>query len=212
MMKIIKTEFDTVSIAILKMDTEIDYRILIEDKSSIEDIINTVHKSKMRKQQLLATRYLLQQLLGKDNGYRIDYTPHGKPFIKDSEYEISISHTKEFIAMIISKGRRVGVDIEIFDDRILRIEKKFIRDDEREFLSTEHFLEQVYIIWSTKETLFKIHERGGLIFKENLVVHPFEYCPKGTLTAEIVTVGNRKKYLVNYELVDELLLVYSVED
>jgi 4'-phosphopantetheinyl transferase len=201
----------SLSIAILKMEEDMDYSLLIKDSKSIEDIVNTEHKSSIRKQQLFAARYLLQELTNDDNPYVIGYTKHGKPFIKVSDWEISISHTKEYIALILSKDRKAGIDIEVLDPRILRIEKKFLRDDEKEFMNPNYYLEQLYIIWSVKETLFKIHERGGLIFKENLKVHPFEFQGKGTVQADITIDEFHKTYSVNYEQINKLMLVYATE-
>lgn len=200
------------SIAILRMDEHQDYSLLIKDNKSIEDILNTEHKSHIRKQQLFAARYLLQELTNDSKPYIIAYTDHGKPFIKDCPWEISVSHSGEFIALILSKDRKTGIDIEVLDPRIFRIENKFLRTDEKEFIHPNHYLEQLYIIWSTKEVLFKIYEKGGLIFKENLHVHPFDYTTKGSISADIIKDEYKKKFTVYYEKIDNLILVYAVED
>ena len=194
------------------MESATNYSLLIKDSQIIEDIINDEHKSHFRQQQLLAARYLLQELSNDSKPYIINYSKHGKPFIKDTDWEISISHTKDFIALILSKDKKVGLDIEVLNDRIFKIEKKFLRDDEKEFINLNHYLEQLYIIWSTKETLYKIYEKGGLIFKENLKVHPFDYVSKGILQADIITKDFQKTFMVNYERVDNLIIVYAMED
>ena len=180
------------SLAILKMETGKDYSSLINNKESIADILKGNHKSHIRKQQLIGARYLLQKLIGDSAPNIIENSIHGKPHIKGSDLEISISHTKEYIALILSKDKKVGIDIEILDPRIKRIENKFLRDDEREFINPDQYLEQLYIIWSAKETLFKIYEKGGLIFKENLIVHPFDYSEKGTIKADIIKDNHQK--------------------
>lgn len=199
----------TTSLGILKMEAGKDYSLLINDKENIADILNSNHKSQIRKQQLLGARYLLQELIGDSTPYIIVYSTHGKPYIKGSDWELSISHTKEYIALILSKDKKVGVDIEILDPRIKRIENKFLRDDERAFIHHNHYLEQLYIIWSAKETLFKIYEKGGLIFKENLIVHPFDYSEKGTIKADIIKDNHQKTYTLNYERVVDLMMVYG---
>ena len=210
-MNILKTLNPNISIALLKIEQNTDYSLLIKDNKSIEDIVNAAHKSHIRKQQLFAARYLLQELTNDSNPYNIAYTDHGKPFIKDSEWEISISHSQDFIALILSKDKKVGIDIEVIDPRIFRIERKFLREDEKAFISPDHYMEQLYIIWSTKEVLFKIHEKGGLIFKENIRVHPFDYQLQGTLDADIIINNHHKTFLVNYELINKLILVYSMD-
>ena len=158
-MHIKRTINPTTSLAILKMEAGKDYSSLINNKESIADIINGNHKSHIRKQQLIGARYLLQELIGDSSPYIIEYSIHGKPHIKGSDLEISISHTKEYISLILSKDKKVGIDIEILDPRIKRIQNKFLRDDELAFINPNHLIEQLYIIWSAKETLFKIYEK-----------------------------------------------------
>src|ERR1017187_1284255 len=204
--------FPTTSLAILKMEAEKDYSLFINNKESIADIQNGNHKSQIRKQQLIGARYLLQELIGNSTPYIIEYTAHGKPYIKDTDWEISISHTKEYIAIILSTCNKVGIDIEILDPRIIRIKDKFLRDDERAFINPNHFIEQLYIIWSAKETLFKIYEKGELLFIENLIIHPFEYSSKGIIQAEINKGIHQKTYSLNYERIDDLMMVYGMED
>src|SRR5665213_794542 len=136
----------TTSLSILKMEAGKDYSLLINNQESIADILTTNHKSQIRKQQLIGARYLLQELIGDSAPYIIEYTIHGKPYIKESDWELSISHTKEYIALILSKDKKVGIDIEIFDPRLKRIENKFLRDDERAFIHPDNYLEQLYII------------------------------------------------------------------
>ncbi len=199
------------SIALLKMDEGQDYSLLIKDSQSIEEILGKEHKSTIRKQQLFAARYLLQELSKENIPLLISYSNYGKPYVKDSEWEISISHSKEYIALILCKARKVGIDIEVLDPRIFKIGKKFLRDDEKAFINPIHYLEQLYVIWSTKEVLFKIYEIGSLVFKDNLIVHPFEYKECGTIEAEIIKNDYQKTFTVHYQKHDELLMVYSME-
>lgn len=199
------------SLAILKMEPAKDYSLLINNKESIADILNGNHKSQIRKQQLIGARYLLQELIGDSAPYIIEYSSHGKPHIKGSDLEISISHTKEYVALILSKDKKAGIDIEILDPRIKRIINKFLREDERAFIHPDNYIEQLYIIWSAKETLFKIYEKGGLIFKDNLIIHPFQYSQKGTLQAVIIKDNHQKSYTLNYERVDDLIMVYGID-
>lgn len=53
----------------------------------------------------------------------ISHNSDGKPFIEG--YNISISHTKGYVAIIISRFFEVGVDIEYPADRVLRIASRF---------------------------------------------------------------------------------------
>jgi 4'-phosphopantetheinyl transferase len=83
-------------------------------------------------------------------------------------YEISISHSYSFAAVIIAKHMRVGVDVERIDDRIHRVKHKFCSD--AELVVAQNDTEKLTIIWSAKEALYKLYSKKQVIFKENLSV------------------------------------------
>ena len=74
---------------------------------------------------------------------------------------MSISHTKSYIAIILSKKHIVGIDIEYNSDRVNRITSKYLRDDEPP-TSTENNL----IIWCIKEATYKLFSEDMLSFSE----------------------------------------------
>ena len=49
---------------------------------------------------------------------------HNKPYLEGRREKISISHTGDLLAVIISESKRVGVDIEILGDSIEQIAKE----------------------------------------------------------------------------------------
>lgn len=63
--------------------------------------------------RLLFGRYLDQP--GKD--IRIKKTPEGKPYLADRPFEISLSHTRQWLAVGVSAESVIGIDIEV--DRVL---------------------------------------------------------------------------------------------
>ena len=70
----------------------------------------TRFSSPHRKLEWLSVRVLLYQLLGEEK--IIEYAPSGKPRLADSSYFISISHTRGYVAVILSPRSEVGIDIE----------------------------------------------------------------------------------------------------
>ena len=55
----------------------------------------------------------------------------------------------------------MAVDIELRADRVRRIAPRFIRPDEEALT-----VEQMLVIWSAKETLYKLHSEDDLQFFE----------------------------------------------
>ncbi|NJK86471.1 MAG: 4'-phosphopantetheinyl transferase superfamily protein [Bacteroidales bacterium] len=117
----------------------------------------------------LSVRVLLHELTGKE--LTIIYNGDRKPFIKGNSYHISISHSKNFSSVLLSRNRKVGIDLEYMSHRIERIAYKFI--NEKEYIEDEFRKYHMYIHWCAKEALYKICDKQDINFKENLVIEPF---------------------------------------
>ena len=125
-------------------------------------------KSELHQRGFLSVRHLLKAAGFSDDD--LFYTDDGKPHLIDGKH-ISISHSFTFSTIIISASE-VGIDIEKNRDKILRIAHKFI-DSENSFLTADHLVEQLTVIWGAKESLYKIHPDGGLLFKKHLPIETF---------------------------------------
>ncbi len=130
-------------------------------------------KSEIHQKQFLAVRNILKLLSIHDSD--LSYGKDGNPLIK-SGY-ISISHSKEFVAVLISY-QKVGVDIESNSDKCLQLMQKFI-GTENEFPIKIHS-KIAQVIWNMKESLFKIMDFKEINFKENIIVIPFSLNEKQT--------------------------------
>jgi|TARA_B110000305_G_C19365890_1_gene601893 phosphopantetheinyl transferase len=125
-------------------------------------------KSELHQRGFLSVRHLLKAAGFSDDD--LFYTDDGKPHLIDGKH-ISISHSFTFSTIIISASE-VGIDIEKNRDKILRIAHKFI-DSENSFLTADHLVEQLTVIWGAKESLYKMHPDGGLLFKKHLPIETF---------------------------------------
>ena len=76
----------------------------------------------------LSIRVILQ-ILTNDNK-TVKHTSQGQPYLSDNSYQISISHSRDYAVVLLHKHKKVGVDIENYSNRILKIEKRFISSDE----------------------------------------------------------------------------------
>lgn len=124
-------------------------------------------RSDARKIEWLAVRVLLHALTGEQ--FAIQYYPNGKPYIANGLY-VSISHTKGYVAVIVSRHHAVGIDIEKVSDRVHRIAHRFVRDDER---LPDHPSQQTHallLIWSAKEVMFKCMNEEAVDFRQHLHV------------------------------------------
>lgn len=125
-------------------------------------------KSEIHKKQFLAIRNILKELSIQDQD--LVYDESGKPFIRDGQ-NISFSHSGNYAAVIIGK-QRVGIDIEIRKDRILKIKEKFLGIE----LNYPGDLnsEKALIYWNIKESIFKTVDNSVVDFRKNILVLPLD--------------------------------------
>jgi len=136
-------------------------------ESSVKRLENT--HSEQHQKGFVSIRQLLKIM-----GYAdadLFYTADGKPHLKDGK-RISITHSFDFSAIIISDFA-VGIDIEMNREKILKIAPKFM-SEEWDFYDENQGVEFLTVIWGAKESLYKIHPDGGLLFKEHLPIEPFQ--------------------------------------
>ena len=131
----------------------------------------------------------------------ISYNDAGKPLLADRRH-ISISHTRGVVAAIISEQHLVGVDVEYCSDRVSKVAKRFVRDDEW----TED-INALLVIWSAKETVYKLFSEDNLWFDE-MRITAFQVQTEG-----VVEVENLKREItveVYYQITTDYVLTYSV--
>ena len=77
----------------------------------------------------MSYRALLKQILAP---YRatLEYDSFGKPRLRNSKLNISVAHSGDYSAVIISSNSAVGIDIERLKDRIYRIKDRFLTAEE----------------------------------------------------------------------------------
>ena len=172
------------------------------NKQSIQRIKSM--KSELHQRAFISVRHLLKQAGYSDND--LFYTEDGKPHLKDGK-RISITHSYTFSAIIIS-DTLVGIDMEKIREKIKRIAHKFV-DTESEFLTEENYLEQLTIIWGAKESLYKIHPDGGLLFKQHLPIDPFQLTDKKT-KGWIKKDNFYEKYTIFFEQIEDFSLVFAM--
>ena len=157
----------------------------------IENISNEV-----RKKERIISRFLLETLVSRK--VEVKYADSGKPFCDGVHF--SISHTKNFVAVIVS-NKPVGVDIEYKSDRIFRITEKFMHPDELKTLSECSEKQKFALIcWCAKETVYKIIEENGVDFAEMNCKVNFD---------EIILTYKNRDFTLKFMDFSEFFIVFS---
>ena len=138
---------------------------------------------------------------------------HGKPYLENSLFEISISHSRD-LAAVIAAPQAVGIDIQKIVSKIERIAHKFMREEEMASLQEETRLEHLHVYWGAKEALYKAYGRRQLDFKEHIFINPFEYdVTNGRCSGYTEKENEHIPFQLQYELVgQDYMLVYAVEE
>jgi len=150
-----------------------DSEELLSRLSLKEKYLPVIEKmSESRKREWLTIRVILKEMLGEEK--EILYNSIGKPYLSDNSFHISISHTKDYAALIINKENEVAIDIEKISSKVEKVRNKFVNEQEEEYLSK--FNENIHLLlyWSAKESLYKLIGIEKLDFKTNLHIQPFE--------------------------------------
>ncbi len=166
-----------------------------------------------KKIEWLASRWLLHELLGNENDRQVCLKDeHGKPYLEGSSQHISLSHSQNQVAVIISK-KCIGIDIQRVTKKIECIAPKFMRPEEINSLrKDEQYLEHLHVFWGAKECLYKAYGRRGLDFRKHIFVTPFLYTvPHGECEGRVENDVFSAQYRIFFEKRNEFILVYAIE-
>lgn len=163
----------------------------------------------------LAGKLLMRQLTGW--AYSIEKDKYGKPFFKDSELHLSLSHSGDYVAGIISE-RPVGVDIQYLTSKLERVAPRVMNENKLKNLDPNNRLEHLHVYWGAKEALYKAYGQKGLDFKKHIIIKPFhimhtDHASHATKITEGSVVTDNSKHLFDifYKKIKNYILVYAIE-
>src|SRR5690606_19129464 len=102
---------------------------------------------------------------------RVEVTRPGKPCIPNSGLHFSISHSFSYVAAVMS-DKPVGVDVQVFTDKIARLQQKFLSAGEQAFFQNDP--RQLTLAWTAKEAAFKWFGEGGVDFIRHMPIRSYE--------------------------------------
>ena len=90
-----------------------------EELNSDEKNLLKLKKNNILREQFLATRKVFAL---ENSDYKITYDINGKPLL-NSIYNISISHSHEIAALVISDNSKIGLDVQLNENKIFNIQE-----------------------------------------------------------------------------------------
>ena len=197
-------------LAIWKIDEPISYfegrcNIFPEERGQFKNLKGN------KRLEWFASRYLLQLINEQDEKIVCIKDIHGKPYLRNSSRHISLSHSHKMAAVISSKYS-VGIDIQKIVSKIERISKKFINEQEFDYLGYNNRIEKMHIIWGAKESLYKAYGKRSLDFRKHMFISEFDYDPEGCILKGVVNKdGLKLEFNLWAGKLENYILVYGVQ-
>ena len=164
-------------------------------------------RSASRKLEFLSVRALLAELTG--NTTSIVYNKNNKPFLKDGSRFISISHSHQLTAILISVNEKVGIDIEYMRSNIAAIAYKFMNVREKITKDPKNRLYHLYLHWCAKEALYKICDKEGISIRKNITIEPFTVRHSGEIIGSVQSSLINESFILKYIQYDNYAVVWT---
>jgi phosphopantetheinyl transferase len=156
----------------------------------------------------LSTRVLLRKMLNDPEYIDCKVDEHGKPYLANFPYHISLSHSFDYAAVMVSEDKEVGIDIEQVRTKIERIASKFMNDEELGFIENSNRIDHLYICWCAKEAIYKLQGKRNVSFKDHIHLEPFHYSESGTFNASLQVNGTRRSFEVHFDKFADYMIGY----
>ena len=189
-------------------ETEAELKALSSIPSDELEEISFIKSESLRKQKL-AVRALLDCMF--EEKVYLSHHDNGKPYIENNATNISITHTDEYVAVILNDLDDVGIDCESLDRDFSAVEKKALSEEEIDDLDDDHRNEQLAIYWCAKEAVYKKLSQYKVDFAEQIEIDDFRLRGEGELDATFTDKdGYEEELHLEYITFDRHVLVWVV--
>lgn len=170
----------------------------------------TEFRTDQRRAHWLAYRHILKNVVKKGDEIRVRYDENSKPFIDLSDDHISVSHSGEYAAVIISHLHPVGIDIEQISPRLHKVADKFMNEKEAGEGLKKMSTSDLCLHWSAKEALYKLYGKRNLDFRDHLhVVDPPKHL-QGMFSGLITNGDKAQSCELFSNKIGDYILVYAI--
>ena len=157
-------------IGLWKIAEDPEYLLLLADLAPADQITYSGISALHRKKEWLATRALLNEM--QSTAGPINYYKDGRPYLERGKFNISISHTKGFVAIDLHEKFIPGIDIELASRLVGRVASRFISPAELEMCHAipELSAKRLLLLWCAKEAIFKMVPFSNVEFSTDIKI------------------------------------------
>jgi phosphopantetheinyl transferase len=161
--------------------------------------------SAKRMRERTATLHLLHCTLGVEDA--LHHLPNGKPYLSDGSYRISISHTRNHVAVALHPCIEVGIDIEEASRSVAKVAPRYLSGGELAWCATQA---QQRVAWCAKEVVYKLADEEGVDFAKQIRLSRFDANPsEGNIEAVFTGKNKTATFMLRYRIIGELVVCYA---
>ena len=175
-----------------------------KELNSGEKNLIKLKKSNLLREQFLATRKVLAL---ENSNYKITYDINGKPSL-NSKYNISISHSHEIAAIAISNNSKIGLDVQLNENKIFNIQNKFLNKSEKLNIGDDPTIDILTMVWTSKESIYKAIGLKGVSFSENIMIDQIKEKDK-TGIGYYINGTEKVKFDLKFFYINEYTMCYA---
>ena len=169
----------------------------------------SLFRSESQRKQKLAVRALINEVF--EEKMYLNHHDNGQPYLENCATNISITHTENYVAIIIHDEEEVGIDVESLERDFSAVEQKALSEDEIDDLEKDKRNEQLAIYWCAKEALFKRMALNRVVYSEQIEVEKFNVRKEGELEATFIHKDEHEEdFELEYMIFDRHVLVWLV--
>ena len=178
-----------------------------KELNSDEKNLLKLKKNNILREQFLATRKVLAL---ENTDYKITYNKNGKPSL-NSKYNISISHSHQIAAIAISDNSKIGLDVQLYENKIFNIQDKFLNPTEKLNIGENPSLKILTMIWTSKESIYKAVGLKGISFSDNIKIE--KVVEEDKIGIGYYINGTEKvKFDLKFFYIDEYTICYACQN
>ncbi len=155
-----------------------------------------LYRNEKRQKEFICARLALGQLLGKMSD--VEYDNFRKPYVKNYEGHISISHSEIYV-LVAKSNIKMGVDIEQISLKLDRVKHKFCSKEELSTFNQSLDVRYLGLVWSAKESMYKAIGNYPFLFEQEMQTNINTIETQGEFSAKVSVNSCLHPFQVYYQ-------------
>ncbi len=207
-LQLIKSFGEETRLGIWKIDETNEDLLSRLQLSEIEKIYYQTLIHQKRNSHWLGSRVLLRFMMKTNDFIWLDKDEWNKPVLKNFPEHVSISHSNDMAAVMLSKSYPVGVDIEKIRTKVLLIKNRFLSLLELDFINKSAEINHLYACWCIKEAVYKWYGKKGVSFRDDILILPFNLKEEGFAEFKINRDDFNETRMANYFVFQDYMIAW----